>query len=287
MVDDSAGLSDTASAIASMVSDERLWRRHMEMAEIGAIAGGGVNRQALSGEDIQARDLLIKWGRQIGLVEAVDPIANLFLRLEGRDPGLPPLLVGSHMDSQPAGGRFDGIYGVLAGLEVVEAYVAADVRPQRSIEVVAWTNEEGSRFAPGSMGALCFAGQANPEDFHPVCDDSGVALADALRATLAATPGAAKRSLGFPIAGYLEAHIEQGPILETEGIPVGIVQGIQGSRQFEVFVSGEAAHAGTTPRSVRRDALQHACHLMGTSKNLAIQRYPGRIVDIGAMSGRC
>lgn len=251
-----------ARALAAAVDGGRLWRRHMDMAEIGAIGGGGVNRQALSQEDIAARALLIDWGRSLGLMPSVDAMANLFLRLEGRDPELPPLLLGSHMDSQPNGGRFDGIYGVLAALETLEAMVTAGMRPRRPLELVAWTNEEGSRFAPGSMGSMCFAGLAAPEDFKGVRDNDGVRLADALAATLSATPDLSRRDLGFPIAGFLEVHIEQGPQLERAGLPVGVVNGIQGSRLLEVEVKGESSHAGTTPRAARRDALQAASRLI-------------------------
>ena len=247
---------DPALNAARRVDGERLWQRLVEMASIGAIPGGGVCRQALTPEDIVARERLIGWATQRGYQIAVDPIANLFIRRPGTDPDAPPVLVGSHMDSQPQGGRFDGIYGVLAALAALAALDAAGVRTRHPVELVAWTNEEGGRFAPGAMGSMTFAGQCRLEDCLDVTDSAGVRFGDVLRETLNATPDAGRRPLGFPVAGYLEAHIEQGPRLEAENKTIGIVTGVQGARWFQVTVSGETGHAGTVPRRLRRDALQ-------------------------------
>lgn len=243
---------------AEQVSEARLWQRHMEMAELGAIPGNGVNRQALSEEDIAARRLLIDWARARGFTAAQDAIGNLFIRRLGRDPSAAPVLTGSHLDSQPSGGRFDGTYGVLAGLEALEALEDAGAVTERPVEVVAWTNEEGGRFAPGAMGSMVFTGACALADCLAVTDSNGVRLEDALAATLEATPIDGIRSFNFPIAAYIEAHIEQGPHLEAEGVPIGVVTGIQGSRWFEVEVLGESAHAGAAPLKTRRDALQDA-----------------------------
>ena len=245
-------------AAAGFVDRDRLWWRHMEMAKIGAIPGNGVNRQALTREDIAARRLLIAWAEARGFSIGMDAIGNLFVRRQGRNPGAAPVLTGSHMDSQPSGGRFDGIYGVLAGLEALEALDQAGVVTERPIEVVAWTNEEGGRFSPGAMGSMVFTESRGLEDCLGVADSQGVLFADALAEVLAATPEAEKRPFNFPVAAYIEAHIEQGPKLESEGLPIGVVTGIQGSRWFEVEVFGESAHAGTTPLKARRDALQEA-----------------------------
>lgn len=253
-----APIDSPPSEVANRVNEARLWQRHMDMAKLGAIPGNGVNRQALSDEDIAARQLLIAWARARGFASAQDAIGNLFIRRPGLDNAAAPILTGSHMDSQPSGGRFDGIYGVLAGLEVLEALEDAGAMTERPVEVVAWTNEEGGRFAPGAMGSMVFTGSRDLADCLATRDGNGVRLQDALAVTLAATPVGETRDFNFPIAAYVEAHIEQGPRLEAEDIPIGVVTGIQGSRWFEVEVLGESAHAGAAPLKTRRDALQGA-----------------------------
>lgn len=243
---------------ASSVDEARLWRRHMELARIGATANGGVDRQALSLEEFEARALLAEWAAELGCAVFVDDAANLFVRREGADPAAAPVLTGSHIDSQPTGGKFDGAFGVLAGLEALRALDAAGVRTRRPIEVVAWLNEEGSRFAPGMMGSEAFAGLRGLAEIAAVRDRGGARVGDLLPAALAATPGAARRPVGFPVAAFVEAHIEQGPELERRGRTIGVVTGIQGVRRMRVRVAGEEAHAGTTPRAARRDALWEA-----------------------------
>jgi N-carbamoyl-L-amino-acid hydrolase len=230
----------------------------MEMAAIGAIPGNGVNRAALSVEDIAARKVLLGWAKARNFTIAVDPIGNLFVRRAGTDPHAAPVMTGSHMDSQPRGGRFDGIYGVLAGLEALEAIDAAGIATRRPIELVAWTNEEGGRFSPCTMGSSVDTGARRLEDFLEVRDDHGAVLRDALAQTLAATPEAAARSFNAPVAAYVEAHIEQGPLLERAGKTVGVVTGIQGLRWFNVEVFGKTDHAGTTPLALRQDAMRDA-----------------------------
>jgi N-carbamoyl-L-amino-acid hydrolase len=249
---------DTPAVVAERVREDRLWGRLMDMARIGAIPGNGVNRQALTREDIAARRLLIEWAQGRGFKVEVDGIGNLFVRRPGRSPDAPPVLTGSHLDSQPSGGRFDGVYGVLAGLEVLEALEDAGAITERPVVMVAWTNEEGGRFAPGAMGSTVFTGARALEDCLAVRDAHGVSFADALTETLAATPEAEAVAFNFPIAAYVEAHIEQGPRLEAEGMPIGVVTGIQGLRWFEVEVLGESAHAGAAPLRGRQDALQAA-----------------------------
>jgi N-carbamoyl-L-amino-acid hydrolase len=256
-------LSEAARRAAAAVDGERLWRRHMAMAEIGKIPGGGVSRQALSGDDVRARALLLEWAAARGYVPAVDAIANLFLRRPGRDADAAPVVAGSHMDSQPAGGRFDGIFGVLAGLEALEALDDARIATARPLEVVAWTNEEGGRFAPGAMGSAVFAGHMRLEDCLGLTDAAGTRLGDALSETLDATPDLPRRPFGFPLAGYVEPHIEQGPQLEASGRQIGVVTGIQGARWYVVEVDGEPAHAGTAPLAGRRDALRAAVAMIG------------------------
>jgi N-carbamoyl-L-amino-acid hydrolase len=195
-------------------------------------------------------------------VPFTDPAGNLFLRLEGADPASPPVLTGSHLDSQPSGGRFDGVYGVLAGLEAVAAMRECGLAPRHPVEIVAWMNEEGSRFAPGMMGSAAFTGATPLESFLEVRDRDGVSVAEGLAALRAAFPDLPSRPLRRPVAAYVEAHIEQGPILEREGYRVGVVTGIQGKRTFRVTVRGEEAHAGTTSREERKDALLAAVRMI-------------------------
>jgi len=171
---------------------------------------------------------------ELGASLHIDAIGNLTLRLEGSDPAAAPVMTGSHIDTQPTGGRFDGAYGVLAGVEVLQAIRDAGVTPRRSVEVTAWTNEEGSRFQPGCTGSSVFVGSKQLADMLAVTDRAGIKVADALADIVKATPQAAARGPGWPVHAYLEAHIEQGPRLEQEGKTIGVVTGIQGSRRFEI-----------------------------------------------------
>jgi beta-ureidopropionase / N-carbamoyl-L-amino-acid hydrolase len=240
------------------VDGKRLWERLMLLSRHGARTDGGVDRQALSDAEIAARAELAGWARAAGLSPFTDHAANLFLRLEGTEPGLPPVLAGSHIDSQPTGGKFDGALGVLAALEAVESIKAAGPTPRRSIEVVAWMNEEGSRFAPGMMGSAVYSGARKLSDIMQVTDPGGKRAGEEIARVLKADRDIPKRPLGRPATAYIEIHIEQGPILEREGKTIGIVTGIQGKRTFRVTVTGEENHAGTSPRAARKDALAAA-----------------------------
>ncbi len=257
---------NAAKTIAAKVDEDRLWRRLMELGRLGATDNGGVCRLALTAEEIEARHLLIGWARDIGLSVTMDDISNLFFRLDGTDPDAPPVVTGSHIDSQPTGGKFDGAFGVVAGFEALEAIRESGVTPARSIEVVAWLNEEGSRFSPGMMGSEAFTGRRPLKQILSVKDADGVRTADALEITLAAFPELERRAFGFPMTAFLEAHIEQGPVLEAAGTPVGVVTGIQGSRRFRVSVTGDEGHAGTLPMPERKDALLAALEMIGTMR---------------------
>jgi N-carbamoyl-L-amino-acid hydrolase len=247
---------------AGAVKEDRLWQRHADMAKLGGTPRGGVNRQALSPEDAAARRLLGDWASERGFAVFTDAIGNLFVRREGSDPDAPPVMSGSHMDSQPTGGRFDGMYGVLAAFEALEALDDAGIRTRRPVMAVAWTNEEGSRFQPGAMGSAVFAGHYPLQDMLSVKDWKGVVLGDALAETLAAAPAPMRDGTpGFTVDSYVEAHIEQGPRLENERKTIGVVTGIQGSRRFIVELLGEEAHAGTTPRAARKDAFAAATRI--------------------------
>ena len=272
----------TQNAVA-LVDERRLWQRHMEMAKIGAIPGNGVNRAAFSREDIAARKQLIAWAKARGCSVSVDGIGNLFLRREGIERDAAPIMTGSHMDSQPRGGRFDGIFGVLAGLEALEAIDAAGITTRRPIELVAWSNEEGGRFAPCTMGSAAFTGARALSDFLDVTDNDGVPLRNALQETLAATPEAARRDFSTPVSAYVEAHIEQGPRLEMESRTIGVVTGIQGLRWFNIDVFGETAHAGTTPLDVRRDAMRDAIAIIVALQDLARSAGDAHRFTVGRM----
>jgi N-carbamoyl-L-amino-acid hydrolase len=248
--------------VSQFVNGERLWDRLMSLAAFGALPGGGVNRQALSVEEMSARAELVKWGREIGLEPATDAAANLYLRLAGREKSLPSVFVGSHIDSQPSGGKFDGAYGVLAALEAVEAIAASGNRPLRNIEIVAWMNEEGSRYAPGMMGSAVFSGARKLQDILHIKDNAGVTVESSLERLFASERDIPHRNFGENPYAFLEAHIEQGPILEIENKTIGIVTGIQGKRTFRVQITGEENHAGTSPRSTRKDALVSAVSII-------------------------
>lgn len=269
---------------SSAVSEQRLWDRHQQMARLGAIPGDGVNRACLTPLDRAARRLLIGWAMEAGATVSIDAAANLWLRRDGTEPDAAAVLVGSHMDTQPEGGRFDGIYGVLAGLEAMTAIHGLGLHSRRAIEVVAWTNEEGGRFAPGCMGSMAWSGDRPLSDFADVRDSQDIRFADALAEHLAAEADLPTRPLGYKPHAYIEAHIEQGPRLEALEIPIGIVTGIQGSRWFTVTLTGRSAHAGTTPLRLRADAMQDFI-AVATALN-AVMHDPADILrfTIGRMS---
>ncbi|KQT70072.1 Zn-dependent hydrolase [Aureimonas sp. Leaf460] len=240
------------------IDPDRLLARLDAFAAIGATARGGVNRQALTEGDREARALLASLGQARGFLVEQDACANLFLRRAGTDAALPPLLLGSHLDTQPTGGRFDGALGVLAGFEVLEALEDAGVTSPRAVELAVWTNEEGSRFLPGCMGSQAFSAGEIPAGWTNILGADGARFGDELAATLGALSGVPFRPLGGPIAAYIELHIEQGPVLEREDIAIGTVTGIQGTRWLEAVLTGAAAHAGTTPPAYRRDPMAAA-----------------------------
>lgn len=247
---------------AGAVDEERLWDRLMTMAQYGATPAGGVNRQALSAEDISARRQMKTWADEYGFTISTDDIGNLFVRRDGTETDADPVTTGSHIDSQPKGGKFDGIYGVMAGLESLVALEDAGIQTKRPIEVIAWMGEEGSRFQPGLMGSLVFTGQFEPEKALAVVDTDGISVGQALKETLDADPDIPRRPTGFSAAAYIETHIEQGPILEAEKKTIGVVTAIQGIRWYGIEVLGQEAHAGTSPMKQRKDALKAAAEMV-------------------------
>ncbi|QFT83660.1 N-carbamoyl-L-amino acid hydrolase [Halomonas sp. THAF12] len=241
------------------IDDQRLWSTLMAMAEIGPTANGGSCRLALTPEDAAGRRLLLDWCETIGCTWRVDRVGNLFIRRAGRRDDLDPVATGSHLDTQPKGGRFDGILGVLAGLEVFRALHDQGVVTERPLELVVWTNEEGSRFAPAMVASGTFAGEFAVEETLARRDADGVTLGEALEAC----GFAGDMPVGEPrLDGFFELHIEQGPVLEDADESIGVVTGVQGMRWFDVTFSGQPAHAGPTPMRLRHDALAAAARLI-------------------------
>ena len=248
----------------------RLWSRLMAMAEIGATPGGGSNRQALSDDDAAGRELFVTWARGAGCAVELDAVGNLFARRAGTLPDAPPVVLGSHLDTQPTGGRFDGVYGVLGGLEVMESLNDASVQTTAPLEIAVWTNEEGSRFPMSMMGSAVWAGETALENVRMLTDRAGITVGEELdRLSWAGTAPFAK-----PLRAYLELHIEQGPILEASGSSIGVVNGVQGIKWFEVAFEGFAAHAGSTPMDRRRDPARALAHTLSGVYELAAAGAP-------------
>lgn len=239
------------------IDGERLWRSLMELARIGATPKGGVRRLTLTDVDREGRDLFCRWAREAGCSVEVDAIGNIFARRPGADPQAAPVAIGSHLDSQPSGGKFDGAYGVMAGLEVVRALNDEGVATRAPIEVVSWTNEEGSRFVPTLMGSGVFAGVHTLESALEQRDVEGTTVREALDAI-----GYAGAAPPHRVGAYFEAHIEQGPVLEETRNVIGVVEGALGQRWFDVAITGMDAHAGPTPMATRRDAMVAAARLV-------------------------
>ena len=253
------------------VDPERLWDAHMRMAAIGPTTEGGSCRLALSPEDAQARALLLAWCKPLGLRLEQDAIGNMFLRREGSDPAARAVAFGSHLDTVPTGGRFDGVFGVLAGLEVMRALEEAGIRTRAPLELVNWTNEEGSRFRPAMMGSRVFAGDMTLEDALAITDDAGASVADALRDS-----GQAGALTPAPRgwACWLEAHIEQGPVMEATGADIGVVTGTVHARYFQLTITGEPSHVGPTTMERRRDSLAATAEIILAVERIALAAEP-------------
>jgi beta-ureidopropionase / N-carbamoyl-L-amino-acid hydrolase len=238
------------------IDGERLWSSLMELSRIGATPKGGVRRITLTPADREGRELFARWCREAGLELGIDAIGNMFARRRGTDPSAAPIMMGSHLDTQPNGGRFDGAYGVMAGLEVIRTLNQAGVKTRAPLEVAAWTNEEGSRFVPTMMGSGVFTGVYPLQEVLENKDTDGIKVKDALDAI-----GYRGDARPHKVGAYFEAHIEQGPVLEDTKTTIGVVQGALGQRWFDVLITGQDAHAGPTPMNLRRDALLAAAQL--------------------------
>lgn len=243
-----------ADAVLKQVSSERLRTAIAELARYGGRDDGGVARETLTDMDLQARRYLIDRARAMGCAVEVDDCANLFFRRAGKTD-LPPVMTGSHVDTQPVGGKLDGAYGVVAGLEVLQALQDAGVQTERPVEVAVWTNEEGSRFGPGCMGSSAYVDPTRLAGYRAARDGAQLSFGKAVDRALQAIPDVPRRPMQQPLTCFVELHIEQGPVLETAGVTLGVVTGIQSVRWYRVKVCGVAAHAGTTPMDIRTDAM--------------------------------
>ncbi|HZF84004.1 MAG TPA: Zn-dependent hydrolase [Burkholderiaceae bacterium] len=274
-MDFTSASSPVAETAALAIDRDRLWDSLMALARIGATDKGGVCRLALTDLDRQGRELFVRWAEAAGCTVRVDAVGNIFARRPGTDPSRPAVATGSHIDTQPTGGKFDGNYGVLAGLEVLRTLADAGVRTVAPLEVCVWTNEEGSRFVPVMMGSGVYASAFPLAHALEARDRDGVSVAEALRAIGFEGSAPASVASGAPrMAAYFEAHIEQGPVLEDADVPIGVVTGALGQRWYDVVVTGQEAHAGPTPMRLRRDALQGATGLMQLVREVAMDEQP-------------
>ncbi|TWI38033.1 Zn-dependent hydrolase [Paracoccus sulfuroxidans] len=270
--------SGTAPAANMKVDQARLWDSLMEMAKIGPGIAGGNNRQTLTDEDGEARHLFQRWCEDAGMVMTVDQMGNMFMRHEGEEPDLDPVYIGSHLDTQPTGGKYDGVLGVLAGLEVIRSIHDLGVRTRRPIVVTNWTNEEGSRFAPAMMASGVFAGVIERDHAYARTDAHGLRFGDELERIGwkgEEVPGDRK------IHAMFEYHIEQGPILEAEGKDIGIVTHGQGLRWIECTVTGKGQHTGSTPMRMRRNAGRGLAQLTELAHEIAMKHQPNAVGAIG------
>ncbi|HDS1817953.1 Zn-dependent hydrolase [Pseudomonas putida] len=273
-------VKDVLKTTARHVDSARLWQSLMDLARLGATAKGGVCRLALTDLDRQARDLFVAWCEAAGCTVSVDAVGNIFARRPGRNPKLPPVMTGSHIDTQPTGGKFDGCYGVMAGLEVIRTLNDLGVDTEAPLEVVVWTNEEGSRFAPCMMGSGVFAGKFTLEETLAKRDAQGVSVGEALDAIGYAGQRAV---LGHPVGAYFEAHIEQGPILEDQAKTIGVVLGALGQKWFDLTLRGVEAHAGPTPMHLRKDALVGAAAVVEAVNRTAHAHQPHACGTVGCL----
>ncbi len=262
------------------INGDRLWETIHAIAEIGPGVRGGSNRQALTEEDGEGRRLFQRWCEDAGMTVKVDGMGNMFARREGTDPALPPVVIGSHLDTQPTGGRYDGVLGVLGALEVVRSLNDLGLRTRHPIEVVNWTNEEGTRFAPAMLASGVFAGIHALDWAYDRKDAHGVRFGDALE------------SIGYkgtepvggrPFKALYELHIEQGPILEAEGKDIGVVTHGQGLWWLEVTLTGKEAHTGSTPMPMRKNAGLGMARIAELVHRVAMAHQPAAVGAIGHM----
>jgi N-carbamoyl-L-amino-acid hydrolase len=263
------------------INGVRLWDSLMEMAKIGATPKGGCKRLTLTDLDKQGRELFRRWCEAEGCTVKIDEMGNMFARRTGEDPSLPPVIVGSHLDTQPTGGKFDGVLGVLGALEVVRSLNDLKIKTRYPIEVANWTNEEGSRFAPAMVSSGVFAGVFTKDFAYSRADADGKTL------------GGELERIGFkgeepvggrPVHAYFELHIEQGPILEDENLDVGVVTHGQGQRWYEIRLTGFESHAGSTPMPRRKDALLGAARIVELVNAIGLSKAPLGVSTVGMLN---
>ncbi len=271
---------DVSTMHTPAINGERLWDTLMEMAKIGATEKGGCCRLALTDLDKQGRDLFVQWCEQAGCTIKIDKMGNIFARREGTDSSLPAVLTGSHLDTQPTGGRFDGVYGVLTGLEVIRCLNDMDIQTLHSIEACVWTNEEGSRFAPAMVSSGVFGGVFDLDYGLNRADPDGLTMGQELQRIGYAGE---EEVGGRDVHAYFEAHIEQGPILEVEDKTIGIVTDAQGQRWYEVTLTGVESHAGPTPMSQRKDALLGAAKIVQLVNQVGLDHAPLACATVGML----
>jgi len=253
------------------------------MAKIGATAKGGSCRLALTDEDKEGRDLFISWCKEAGCSIKIDQMGNIFARREGKNPDLPPVMTGSHLDTQPTGGKFDGVYGVLAGLEVLRALNDYEITTEHPIEVAVWTNEEGSRFAPSMVSSAVFAGVYDLEYGLSRADMDGITMGEELKRIGYDGP---EEVGGRELKAFFEAHIEQGPKLEFEEKTIGVVTDVNGLRWYEITIRGQEAHAGPTPMARRKDALVTASKIVQEVNRIGFDNEPDACATVGLLDCR-
>lgn len=264
-----------------MITIERLKRRIKDMAEIGRDINGGNTRLALTAEDKAARKLLISWMNELNLKVKIDDFGNIYGKKEGSDPNLSAVMVGSHIDTVPEGGKFDGVLGVLGALEAIESFMENGKKHKKSIEIVAFTNEEGARFTPQMLGSGAVTGKFSKEYAYNRKDRNGLDFETELQNI--EFMGNAKNRLKN-VDNFIELHIEQGPVLNERNIPIGVVDGIAGFSWFEVTIKGESNHSGTTPMKNRSDSLIIATDVIQALNNWAKKKEDGTVLTVGKIN---
>jgi beta-ureidopropionase / N-carbamoyl-L-amino-acid hydrolase len=265
------------------IDEDRLWASIMETAAIGATEKGGIKRLTLTDLDREVRNWFVARCEDAGCTVSIDTLGNISARRPGRDNSLPPIAMGSHLDTQPTGGKFDGVIGVLSGLEVLRSLNDAGVETNAPLEVINWTNEEGSRFAPAMLASGVFAGVFTPGYAYEREDREGKRFGDELvRIGYKGEEPCGARKLG----AFFELHIEQGPILEAEERTIGIVTGVQGMRWYEVTVTGMDCHAGSTPMRLRQDALVATARMIAAVQSVGLAHAPDAVATVGLIEAR-
>jgi N-carbamoyl-L-amino-acid hydrolase len=262
------------------INPDRLWNSIHELAEIGPGVAGGNNRQTLTDDDAKGRTLFQRWCEGAGLTMGLDQMGTMFARREGTDPSLDPVYIGSHLDTQPTGGRYDGVLGVLSGLEVIRTLNDLGIRTRRPIVVVNWTNEEGARFAPAMLASGVFAGVHTLDYAYGRKDPEGKSFGDELKRI----GWVGDEKVGArKMHAYFEYHIEQGPILEAEDKQIGVVTHGQGLWWLEFTLTGKEAHTGSTPMHMRVNAGLAMARILEMVQSVAMSEQPGAVGGVGQM----